>query len=77
MTDCLFEIPESTPRWQELADAHGIECTYRTPPHLPPAWVAEIRLFAADEREMGETKREATIALIHRLKLTGWSTISL
>ena len=77
MTDTLFDIPQSTPKWQELADMHGIGCAYREPDHLPPAYVAEIEFFGHTEMEQGETKREAVIALIHRLKLAGWDTVSI
>ena len=77
MTDTLFNIEPTTPRWAELADLHGIECTYREPGHLPPIWLSEIEWFGHTEMEQGETKREAVVALIHRLKLEGWNTISL
>jgi hypothetical protein len=77
MTDTLFEIPETTPKWQELADIHGIICGLREPDYLPPIYVAEIEWFGKTESEQGESKREAVIALIHRLKLEGWKTISL
>ena len=73
MTGALFDIAPTTPKWEELADLHGIECTLREPDHLPPAWVAEYW----DEKDQAETKREAIITIIHRLQLAGWETISI
>ena len=74
--DTLFNIEPTTPRWVELAELHGIECYYYEPAHLLPIWRAEIEWFGHTEMEQGETKREAVVALIHRLKLEGWREVS-
>jgi hypothetical protein len=34
MTDTLFNIEPTTPKWQELADLHGIECYYQESGHM-------------------------------------------
>jgi hypothetical protein len=73
MTDTLFDIPETVPKWREIADKFGIVATYRESPFLPPAWVAEM----FEDMEQGETEKEAVVALIHKLQLEGWSTVSL
>ena len=77
MTDALFDIEPTTPRWQELADLHGITC-HRTESHyLPPVCIAELEWFGKTETDQAETEREAVIALIHRLQLEGWRTVAL
>jgi len=73
MNDTLIHIPESVPKWRELADTHGITAKYND---QSGTWWAEIDWFFAIDHESGETEREATVALIHRLKLTGWKEVS-
>jgi hypothetical protein len=77
MSDTLFDIPETVPRWREFADLHGITC-HRTESHyLPPVYIAELEWFGRTETDQAETEREAVIALIHRLKLSQWETVSI
>jgi len=73
MSDTLFAIPESVPKWRELADNLGITAKYND---QSGTWSAEIGWFREIEHESGETEREATVALIHRLKLNGWQEVS-
>ena len=73
MTDTLFDIPPTAPRWREIADKFGIVATYRESTFLPPAWVAEM----FEDTAQGETEKEATVTLIHQLKLEGWQTVTL
>jgi len=73
LSDTLFDIPESVPKWRELADNLGITAKHND---QSGTWSAEIGWFREIEHESGETEREATVALIHRLKLTGWQEVS-
>jgi len=73
MSDTLFDIPESVPKWRELAETHGITTKYNDG---SGTWSAELGWFGTIEHESGETEREATVALIHRLELTGWQEVS-
>jgi hypothetical protein len=85
--DDLFQIPESKPRWKELAEVHGIDANIwyrvtennysRTAGNGEPRWFAEIIWFGELEAEGGDTEKEAVVALIHRLKLTGWTSVSI
>lgn len=72
----LFDIEPVIPRWKELAELHGLSCKYIESGHIP-FWSADIEWFGNAESEKGETEREAVIALIHRLQLEGWRTVSL
>lgn len=88
MSDSLFDIPESKPRWRELAEIHGIESDVisdveRMSDEAGGYYAerskgfARIELFGEIESATGETEREAVISLIHRLKLTHWETVSM
>ena len=103
MTDTLFNIEPTTPKWVELADGHKI---YRhnsasVEPNVGwSAWYFGVleKDYAKDWKdrdpldmtaeycsliedrggvEYADNEREAVVALIHRLKLEGWNTISL
>lgn len=74
MTDTLFDTPESIPVWKALANLHGITTQYNSD---SGTWSAHIDWFREIEHEDGETEREAVVALVHRLKLAGWNTISM
>jgi len=71
--DTLFEIEESVPKWRELGDKHGITAKFND---QSGTWSAEIEWFNWIAHESGETEREATVAIIHQLKLTGWQEVS-
>jgi hypothetical protein len=80
----LFDIEPTAPKWRKLAEIHGIKsgaakvmkreggATY-----YEDLFVASISWFGTVESDSGETEKEAVITLIHRLKLTGWETVSL
>jgi hypothetical protein len=72
----LFDIEPTVPKWRKLAEIHGIECEPR-PLSAGVVWIASIDDFEATETDSGETEKEAVVTLIHRLKLTGWETVSL
>lgn len=71
----LFDIEPTVPKWRELADLHGIFTTDYN--EDSGTWVAWIDWFRSVEHESGDTEEEATVRLIHRLRLTGWETVSL
>lgn len=77
--DLLFDVPESTPRWKQIADENRIRTMFHDPEQGQPYWVAMFSpsRIENDEVERGETEREAVIALIHRLQLDGWREVSL
>lgn len=77
MSDILFDIEPVIPKWEELADLHGITCHFTESHYLPPVHIAELEWFGKTESDQAETKREAVIALIHRLQLEGWRSVSL
>ena len=72
--DSLFDIPETTPKWRELADQHGISAALRSE---SDEWTALVEWFGEVEMDRGDTEKEAVVALIHRLQLAGWETVSL
>ena len=77
MTDTLFEIEPTRPKWQELADLHGI-CSKNYNHDFPLcSWEATIDHFGSLEAVWGQTEREAVITLIHVLKLEGWREVSI
>lgn len=72
MTD-LSDI-EPPDRWGELADMHGITANLI---EQTGEWTAWIEWFGQAEMTCGDTEKEAVVSLIHRLRLTGWETVSL
>jgi hypothetical protein len=79
--DDLFNIEPTAPRWRELADMHGITAVCRIDvldcSKDLIEWTAQIDWFESIVIERGMTEREAVVSLIHRLKLTGWETVSI
>lgn len=67
--DNLFNLEPQTPRWQELADTHGIAATYD---EESGEWTAWLEWFQSVEMESGETAEIAVNALMWRLKLGDW-----
>lgn len=65
----LFNIEPTAPRWQELADTHGIAATYD---EESGEWTAWLEWFQSVEMESGETAEIAVNALVWRLKLGDW-----
>lgn len=73
MSDTLFDIPESVPKWRELASVHGIE-TEQT----GDTWESRYDDFGTLNRSTDhETEKEAVISLIHKMELKGWREVSL
>lgn len=73
--DTLFDIPESVPKWRELADRHGITTTWS---EESGEWTAHIMSPSRGiDAFPDSTERAAVITLIHRLKLDGWNTVSI
>lgn len=72
--DSLFEIEPTVPNWRELADIHGIVTAHNED---SGTWAAWVDWFRDVEHEDGLTEKEAVVALIHRLKLTEWESVSL
>ena len=70
----LFQIEPTVPRWRELADTHGLFTQYNED---SGTWAACVDWFRSVEHEEGDTEKEAVVSLIHRLRLTGWETVSL
>jgi len=75
--DDLFNIEPTAPRWRELADINGITTIFHDLNSPLASWEAEIEMFGSFERSWGDTEREATVRLIHSLKLYGWETVSI
>ena len=75
--DTLFNIEPTTPRWVELADLHGIEYDTQANGPSPFCRAMLIRDGICEYYTIGETKREAVVALIHRLRLEGWREVSI
>jgi hypothetical protein len=86
--DSLFDLPESKPRWKELAEVHGIEAVLDVDVerrndedgskyYSVEGWIATIHWFGKMEHACGQTEKQAVVALIHQLKLTGWETVSI
>jgi hypothetical protein len=69
----LFEIESTSPPWVNVAQRNGIWTSFS---ETTGRWSAFISWFDAIETDHGATEREATVALIHRLKLAGWRTVS-
>ena len=69
----LFNIEPTPPKWKQLADVHGITTGQN---RETGTWKAEYDDFDETESESGETEREAVVALIHRLGLSGWEGVS-
>lgn len=73
MTDTLFDIPPSVPKWRELASVHGISTE-----QSGDLWESTYDDFDGPVRSIEhETEKEAAISLIHKLKLNGWMEVSL
>ena len=70
----LFQIEPTVPKWRELADLHGITATLR---EESGEWTAWVEWFQSVEMAGGDAEKEAVVSLIHRLRLTGWETVSL
>ena len=70
----LFDIEPTVPKWRKIAEIHGITATHR---EESGEWTAWVEWFRSVEMAGGETEKEAVVTLIHRLKLTGWETVSL
>lgn len=68
----LFDIEPTVPKWRDLVNLHGI----MTSQFQDETWMATTG-HGYDETETGETEKEAVVSLIHRLRLTGWETVSL
>jgi hypothetical protein len=79
--DDLTNIEQADLKWRELADMHGITAVCRIDMFDCGKdvieWTAQIDWFDSIVTERGMTEREAVVSLIHRLKLTGWETVSL
>lgn len=77
----LFEIPESKPRWKELASIHGITVKpirrLNDDDEKEDAFESRIHWFDHFQFATGETEKEAVVTLVHRLKLDGWHTVSI
>jgi hypothetical protein len=77
----LFNIQPTAPKWRGLADMHGITAVCRREVldygKDVIEWTAQIDWFDSIVMERGMTEREAVVSLIHRLKLTGWETVSI
>ena len=72
--DDLFNIEPTAPKWQELADIHGITANLIKE---TGEWTAWVEWFHSVEMAGGDTEKEAVVSLIHRLRLTGLETVSL
>ena len=72
--DDLFNIEPTAPRWRELADMHGITANLI---EETGEWTAWVEWFGEAEMTCGDTEKEAVVSLLHRLKLTGWETVSI
>jgi hypothetical protein len=64
----LFNLPEETPPWQEIASRHGITTKTWSEMGISISQ-ASIEMFGRIEYETGETAQEAVTALAYRLKL--------
>lgn len=72
--DDLFNIEPTAPKWRELADLHGITANLIKE---TGEWTAWVEWFGKAEMTCGDTEKEAVVSLIHRLRLTGWETVSI
>lgn len=82
-SDLLLDVPETVPKWRELADSHEIRSWEDYDMHRNKTFYA--RHYAEPDSFGHETvttisaptEREAVITLIHRLQLDGWKEVSL
>jgi hypothetical protein len=73
----MFDITKmepTAPNWRELADMHGITANLI---EETGKWTAWVEWFGEAEMTCGDTEKEAVVSLLHRLKLTGWETVSI
>lgn len=75
MEDLLLDVPDQEPAWIVAKKRHGIRCEYEDDSDM----VRAVWENAEGYRNTfeGYTEREAVVALIHSLKLTGWEHLSI
>ena len=81
MSDNLFDMPETKPRWQQIAEQHGIVHSFETNDGKHPFARAVIFGPNGDDDqvaayEIADTEKNAVIGLVHRLRLEGWQELS-
>jgi len=77
----MFDVPETVPKWKELAEIHGIATKpvvrLNDDDEEEDEIESRIHWFGGMQFATGRNEKEAVITLIHRLKLTGWETVSI